>query len=256
MTSSRPLRLLLALAGLEPASTAAARAERLTAKVERERARRQRAQQKLERARADVQSQRQALRAARKKRDQLAERLGNLKPTSRELVLRSLPKHSVGAEIGVFRGGFTEQILEVVQPRCLHLIDPWHEDELYTRTSKRHGEPHGFMERCFEEVQAKLADRTASGQVEIHRAPSDSVAEEFDDGYFDWVYIDGDHSYEAVKRDLSLYLPKARPGGIVAGDDYDKAKCGVQRAVDELAAERPDLRLERWSSQFILVKDA
>jgi len=58
---------------------------------------------------------------------------------------------------------------------------------------------------------------------------------------FDVIYIDGDHSYQGVKRDLQLALKKVRPGGFICGHDYEmnmvRAKScydfGVKRAVDE-----------------------
>ena len=43
----------------------------------------------------------------------------------RRFLLDMLPKHSVGAEIGVHIGDFSQQIIEVVFPKELHLIDPW-----------------------------------------------------------------------------------------------------------------------------------
>jgi len=36
----------------------------------------------------------------------------------------------------------------------------------------------------------------------------------------DFVYIDGDHSFDAVVRDVILWSNKVRPGGIVAAHDY------------------------------------
>jgi len=44
---------------------------------------------------------------------------------SRDFVLRNFPKNSVGAEIGVWKGDFSQEILGIVKPRKLHLIDPW-----------------------------------------------------------------------------------------------------------------------------------
>src|SRR5438445_8177430 len=46
-------------------------------------------------------------------------------PNARETILANIPKGSVGAEIGVWRGDFSAQILRTVQPGLLHLIDPW-----------------------------------------------------------------------------------------------------------------------------------
>jgi predicted O-methyltransferase YrrM len=57
-------------------------------------------------------------------------------------------------------------------------------------------------------------------QVVIHRQKSEETVKNFTKNYFDWVFVDGDHSYEYVKKDLELYYPKVKPGGIIAGDDY------------------------------------
>ena len=48
-----------------------------------------------------------------------------LRRPRREDVLKPLPRDSVGAQIGVFKGEFTAHILRVVRPRELHLIDAW-----------------------------------------------------------------------------------------------------------------------------------
>lgn len=52
---------------------------------------------------------------------------------------------------------------------------------------------------------------------------------------FDLVYIDADHRYHAVKADIKAWFPKVKPGGILAGHDYDaRGHPDVKRAVDEL----------------------
>ena len=50
-------------------------------------------------------------------------------------------------------------------------------------------------------------------------------------GKFDIVWIDADHSYESVARDIDLYCNKVKPGGIICGHDYDWPE--VHRAVHE-----------------------
>ena len=68
------------------------------------------------------------------------------------------------------------------------------------------------------------------------RRDSESALSEFEDGSLDFVYIDGNHLYEFVKKDLELSLRKMKPGGYITGDDYSPGgwwKGGVKRAVDE-----------------------
>jgi hypothetical protein len=61
----------------------------------------------------------------------------------------------------------------------------------------------------------------------------------FADGEVDAVFIDADHSYEAVKRDIAAWLPKLRSGGLIFGHDYEPNEFGgVVRAVDEAFAGR------------------
>ncbi|MGB3510905.1 MAG: hypothetical protein WBA93_17075 [Microcoleaceae cyanobacterium] len=54
----------------------------------------------------------------------------------RELLLKILPKYSIGLEIGVHQGSFLQKILELVEPKKLHLVDPWHyhQEEIYQKS--------------------------------------------------------------------------------------------------------------------------
>ena len=55
----------------------------------------------------------------------------------------------------------------------------------------------------------------------------------YDDNYFDIVYIDASHEYEYVKEDIINWLPKVKKGGIICGDDYVNGWPGVIQAVNE-----------------------
>ena len=50
----------------------------------------------------------------------------------------------------------------------------------------------------------------------LMRRFQEAAAAEFDDGFFDCIYIDAGHTYEHVYRDLRLWWPKLRPGGLLA----------------------------------------
>jgi predicted O-methyltransferase YrrM len=62
-------------------------------------------------------------------------------------------------------------------------------------------------------------------------------ATKFDDNSLDFVFIDADHSYESVKKDLEAWFPKMKKGSIFSGHDYesynDQCHPGVKQAVDE-----------------------
>jgi hypothetical protein len=54
------------------------------------------------------------------------------------------------------------------------------------------------------------------------------------DRSLDYVFIDGNHSYENVKEDIALWKPKVQRNGILLGHDYKMRHPGVVRAVNEL----------------------
>jgi predicted O-methyltransferase YrrM len=92
--------------------------------------------------------------------------------------------------------------------------------------------------------------------VIVHRGRSEEVLQEFEDAHFDWVYIDGNHSYEYVLNDLRICLSKVKCRGIIAGDDFTwRAKEGfpVKRAVYDFIEEN-DLEdnLQILGSQFMI----
>ena len=72
---------------------------------------------------------------------------------------------------------------------------------------------------------------------QAHTMTTNEAAGLFKDESLDAVFIDADHSYEAVKTDIQNWMPKVRKGGILAGHDYNSAWPGVIRAVNEIFPE-------------------
>jgi len=60
-------------------------------------------------------------------------------------------------------------------------------------------------------------------------------ATKFADEEIDFLMLDGDHNYEAIKADIDAWLPKMKKGGVIAGDDY--LWPGVQKAADDKFGE-------------------
>jgi hypothetical protein len=216
------------------------------------------AEEELARAKKEL---KQTKRVLERTRRDLKQKRRQLKRTARANVLLRVPEGSVCAEIGVDEGVFSRQILDTVSPRRLHLIDPWkHHDEDEYRRSRYGGlgpGGQGIMDERYEEVRARFAEEVQAGRVTFHRNFSNEIADEFEDSYFDWVYVDGNHHYEFVRQDLKLYYPKVKPGGFIAGDDYGSRGWwdnGVQKAVDEFVSQRPDLTLEVHGTQFVIQK--
>jgi len=62
----------------------------------------------------------------------------------------------------------------------------------------------------------------------------------FCDEFFDFVYIDGNHNYESVKQDMTVWFPKVKKGGILGGHDFDTrniTRQDVAEAVKDFSRE-------------------
>jgi len=92
---------------------------------------------------------------------------------------------------------------------------------------------------CVEKYcRKKLIKNTKLWGVNLIRKDSILASKDFPDNYFDLVYIDADHSYEFVKKDIENWITKVKNKGIIAGHDYDKHWPDVMRAVNELLPKR------------------
>jgi len=138
------------------------------------------------------------------------------------------PKNSVGAEIGVQCGGNAKRIHSITCPKEFHLIDPWMGNTVFYPPAN----PIYSSEDLYHNVCEYFDEYD---ECYIHRMTSNEAAPLFPDNHFDFLYVDGDHSYEGVKSDLVNYYPKVKLGGIIMGDDYHSSWGGVVRAFDEFA---------------------
>ena len=77
-------------------------------------------------------------------------------------------------------------------------------------------------------------------RVKIKKGFSFEILEQYPDEYFDYVYVDGGHDYETVKKDIDVLLRKVKNNGIIAFNDYSyfspkaNMEYGVERAVNEM----------------------
>jgi len=134
----------------------------------------------------------------------------------------------VGVEIGVAFGGHAESILMTTEVSTLYGVDPYLHLVGYD-------DPMNLPQEEFEELfKFTLSRLSRFGDRYRHvRATSEEAAAMI--GEIDFVYIDADHTYDGVWRDLRVWFPKVRRGGLVGGHDYDHPNFpGVKRAVDEL----------------------
>ncbi len=76
--------------------------------------------------------------------------------------------------------------------------------------------------------------KPVAAHVRPLRASSLEAAAQFEDGLVDLVLLDAGHTYEDVSADIAAWLPKIKPGGVIAGDDYNWT--GVRQAIEEAFA--------------------
>ena len=123
---------------------------------------------------------------------------------ARNYVLDRFPRHSIGAEIGVWKGEFSSEILEAVKPIKFHLIDPWkyQSDPEFSQAfyGGAIGKNQQNMDLLYCSIIEKFRKQIADGIVEVNRGASDQVAAQFPGNYFDWIYVDGDHRYDGALR--------------------------------------------------------
>lgn len=100
-----------------------------------------------------------------------------------------------GAEIGVKKGKFSEQILRNWKGKLL-CIDIWEDETDYADAKKL------------------LTDAV------LIKGYSKDIASTISDSSLDFIYIDANHHYECVMDDLNAWFPKVRTGGIISGHDY------------------------------------
>jgi predicted O-methyltransferase YrrM len=128
-------------------------------------------------------------------------------------------------EIGVAAGDNALSILRELPIERLFLIDPYIPYEDWWG--------HADYSADYAIAHTKLAEYP---QVVWLRKTSESAIREFrNEGAVDFVYIDGDHSYESVKKDITLYYPLIRKNGLIGGHDYTPYYETVMRAVNEFA---------------------
>lgn len=177
----------------------------------------------------------------------------------REILFQYYPKNSVGCEIGVWQGHFAEQLVEQAQPKKLYLIDPWVVQDYKKRWYSKDHVSQTIMDAIYQHVQKKFEDNPV---ISIIRDYSDNAFCTIIDNELDWIYIDGNHSEDAVYRDLCNSYRKVKSGGYITGDDFswidpDTQTLSVKNAVDRfLISYQGKVKiLNIENGQYIIRKD-
>lgn len=119
----------------------------------------------------------------------------------------------IGVEIGVRDGGYSKVLLDAI-PGIEQLwgVDPYEPHQGY-RDHVRKSTFEGFEKEAHEKLDGY--DKYC-----FMREYSSDALRRFPDGFLDFVYIDGDHSFYEATHDIEKWSKKVRSGGIISGDDY------------------------------------
>lgn len=140
--------------------------------------------------------------------------------------IKRLGEKVKGIEIGTCRAESTAYLLEKCPNiNLLTTIDP------YKGYQDWNGEITQETVDRFRTIAQKNLERFKK-RVVMLRDQSVNAADKFEDESVDFIFVDGDHSYDATLADCIRYYPKLKKGGLFCGHDYSSIQ-GVKDAVDE-----------------------
>jgi hypothetical protein len=128
--------------------------------------------------------------------------------------------------------------LENLSIKKLYLIDPYNLYNEYKEGKNHYGVDQDPLDLAEKEAQKRL-EKYSDKIIWIKKMSGDALKDILDD--LDFVYIDGNHQYEFITKDIENYYPKIRSGGILGGHDMYNGFCfehnGVIQAVTEFVAK-------------------
>jgi O-methyltransferase len=156
------------------------------------------------------------------------------------------------AEVGVFRGGSAKLIASLKGDRTLHLFDTF-EGMPEVRADLDHHRAGDFADTSLEAVQRYLS---AFRGVSFNKGFFPESARELakTPTRFSFVHLDVD-IYESTKAGLAFFYPRMVTGGVIISHDYRSRHCpGVKQAFTEFFVDKPELVVELWKTQCLVVK--
>lgn len=177
-----------------------------------------------------------------------------------DAILDRIPKDRelIGAEIGVLKANTAMRLLKARNNITHIMIDAWEVPPAGSPYAKS-GDDNSAKAQEEHDGAYKITCQRVSAFGEravIKRMLSEEAAREIENNSLDYVFIDADHSYEGVKKDIRLWRPKVKPGGWIGFHDYDHPRLpGVKKAVDE-EFKRGELEFDDNRTVFVTKKKA
>jgi cephalosporin hydroxylase len=153
-----------------------------------------------------------------------------------DFVIDSLDNNSVWVELGSWTGKSSAycavELYNKGKLKEFHCVDTWKGSE---ETNQKEMDIV-IQDKLFETFNENLSP--IKHLIKTHRMFSWEAADYFKNESLDFVYVDADHRYESVIKDLNAFWPKIKYGSYFGGDDYTKGHPGVCKAVNEFFKEK------------------
>ena len=154
-------------------------------------------------------------------------------------IINSLPNNAHIVEVGVWKGCSAAYLaVEAINSNKnikIDLIDQW----------IKIGSVEDYS---IEEVAQNL--NPVINYVTLIKSNSIAATSLYEDHSLDFAFIDADHTYESVKKDIMAWLPKIKIGGVIAGHDYCHSVPGVIKAVNEIFSDKVNYLGRSWWIQL------
>jgi hypothetical protein len=174
-----------------------------------------------------------------------------------------------GVEVGVFCGGQSLHLFKNTDIKTMILIDPY---KMYEQAHYLNIDNQDEFDKLFEMVKHRFANvcsvldpitptnkvvlrfNTASNYRGVLFLRNESDKVEFDGTGLDFCFLDGNHTYDALKKDLEIYGSLIRKGGTIACHDYNHcAFPELTTCIDEYVAAH-GAKLEIGNLHFVSFK--
>lgn len=137
-----------------------------------------------------------------------------------------------GCEVGVRRGDNSKHMFSVIPGLYMVLVDPYMPYE-YKHQHRRN--KWKWSQEKMDSIRHFACRKMRQCDVRWLMTTSEAAAPLVEDESLDFVYIDGDHSFNHAMMDILLWWPKVKKGGVLSGHDYGIR--GVGTAVRAFASK-------------------
>jgi len=157
-------------------------------------------------------------------------------------LLIEMPNNGIAIEVGSWMGSsaifFAECIKASGKKIQFYCVDIWVDSFEHDAFINTINKAKSLNTNLFELFMSNVTKYECNNIINPLKGNSNFAVKNFENNSIDMVFIDADHSYDAVKNDINLWWNKLKSGGTMAGHDYFWSPDGVKKAVDEFFIEK------------------